>query len=478
MKFIVRLMAIAMICFMAITASGQSRQLRKTDSVFKLIVKAIKVKNATTIYGLISADFQKNTKLADFRDYVANTFFMKGELRKDSLISFVNNSIASYKLAFDNDNLMLSIRLDDNNKLEYFKSEPYNVLRQKTALVASSNPLINTQDKKVDSIARKYIQKVNTVGLSIGIIKNGKTSIYSYGETVKGNHKLPDANTIFELGSITKTFTGTLLAYYVNAGKVSLNDPITKFLPVAVAANPALKDIKLVNLSNHTSGLPGLPANFDLQRPYYSDNPYKNYNKQLLFDYLQTCTLKSQPGEKYLYSNLGVGLLGIILEKISGKPFEQMVSEIITQPLGMKTTVQHLYPMLASRFVTVYDEDGKETPAWDFDAMAAIGSLKSTMNDLVLYTAANMNTKATSPVYKAINLTHQITFKNDDIKIGLGWHIITVNHKEYYFHNGGTGGSSSYIAFDAAKNFAVIILSNSVESTDDIGTTLLEKLDH
>jgi len=168
--------------------------------------------------------------------------------------------------------------------------------------------------------------------------------------------------------------------------------------------------------------------------------------------------------------------LGVILEKVSGKPFEQMVAEIIDQPLAMKNTVQHLFPMQASRFATVYDEGGNETPPWDFDAMAAIGSLKSTLNDMVAYVVANMNTKPITPVNKAIDLTHQTTFKNDDIKVGLGWHIVNIVGKEYYFHTGGTGGSSSYLAISTAKNFAVIILSNSVESTDDIGAGLLTKL--
>ena len=92
-------------------------------------------------------------------------------------------------------------------------------------------------DKKVDTAARNYIQKGNTVGLSIGILRKGVTHIYNYGETADGNKTMPDADNLFEIGSITKTFTATLLAYYVNEGKVKLTDPITKYLPDSVAAN-------------------------------------------------------------------------------------------------------------------------------------------------------------------------------------------------------------------------------------------------
>jgi CubicO group peptidase (beta-lactamase class C family) len=184
--------------------------------------------------------------------------------------------------------------------------------------------------------------------------------------------------------------------------------------------------------------------------------------------------LNSKPGEIYAYSNLAVGLLGTILERVSGKSFEQMVGEIICNPLGMQNTIQHLYPMMTTRFATVYNDDGKQTPAWDFNVLAPCGSLRSTINDLVRYTKANMN-KGTDKLSKAFELTHQITYSNDT-KLGLAWHLITVDGISYYFHNGGTYGSSSFLAFNADKKLAVIVLSNASESTDIVGNTLLKKL--
>lgn len=471
-----RFLAIMLFVFFAINTSAQSIQQRKTDSVYQLVKKYIKTKNAAAIHELTSPGFKQAIPLANFQAFLLQDIFSFSQLKSDSLISFQNNVKASYRLQFDKADRLLSISLDKNDKLDYFQSLPYVVIRNKTALAASSNPLLTAQDKKVDSIARSYIQKSNTVGLSIGIIRNGKASVYNYGETAKGNKKLPDGNTLFEVGSLTKTFTATLLAYYVNKGVISLNDPITKFLPAAVAANPALAEITLVNLSDHTSGLPSLPPDFTLQRPYDEGNPYKYYTKQMLYDYLQKCTLKNKPGEKFAYSNLGAGLLGVILEKVSGKSFEQMVAEVITQPLGMKSTVQHLYPMLTPRFAPVYDEVGNPTSVWDFDALASAGALRSSTNDLVLYALANMNSKDITPLYKAINLTHQVTVNDNDAKVGLGWFISTINGVDYYFHGGGTGGSSSFFAFNKAKNLAVVILSNAVESTDPMGAELIKKL--
>jgi CubicO group peptidase (beta-lactamase class C family) len=454
---------------------SQTRQIQKTDSVLRLVKKYFKTKDADSIYALTGVKFRKSLSAGIFRNVCFQELFPLGSIKKDSLLSFVNNKTATYKVQFDQVTMQLLMSLDQDDKIELFLFQPFkDESVTKLMLAASSNPLKSVIDKKVDSAARPYIQKANTVGLSIGIIKDGKTYTYNYGETKKGNKRLPTDNTIFELGSITKTFTATLLAYYVNEGKVSLTDPIAKYLPDSVARNSQLQKITLVNLSNHTSGLPSLPDNFNKQLAYDKLNPYQNYTKQLLFAYLKNCTLNSKPGENYAYSNLAVGLLGIILEKVSGKNFEQMVSEIICGPLQMKSTVQHLYPILSTRFASVYDDDGQLTPAWDFDALASCGSLRSTVNDLLLYTKANM-TGGESKLSKAFELTHQITY-NSDAKVGLAWHLINVDGISYYFHDGGTYGSSSFLAYNTKKNITVIILSNAVASTDELGVNILKKL--
>jgi CubicO group peptidase (beta-lactamase class C family) len=459
---------------MASAVHAQSRQQQKVDSVFKEIKKYFNLKNADAIYNMAGNDFQKELSIDAFSDVANKQLFPLGQIKEATLVSFVNNSTATYKLKFDTITLQLLMSLDERDKLQLFLFHPYEApIGDKTALVPSLNPLISETDKKVDAAARIYIQKANTAGLCIGIINNGKIITYSYGETVKGNNKLPNADNFFEIGSITKTFTATLLAYYVNEGRVKLTDPITKYLPDSVTANPQLKSITLLNLSNHTSGLARLPDNL-IDHATDALNPYKDYSKQLLYDYLKTCKLNSKPGERYEYSNLAVGLLGSILESISGKSFEQMTEDIICKPLGMLSTGQFLNPLLSPRFVQVYNEGGQPTPPWDFDVLAPCGALRSTLNDMLIYAGINLH-PGTDQLSKAITLTHQITFKKD-VKIGLAWHIITVNGIDYYFHNGGTNGSSSFLAFNTEKNIAVVILSNAAESTDTLGTDILKKL--
>lgn len=455
-------------------ASAQSQQQLKNDSVFALVKKYFNAKQADSIYSLAGSKFKKELSAETFNYVAQHQLFPLGAIKASSLISFVNNKVSTYKLQFDAQTLQLLMSLDENNKLELFLFQPFKKeVADKAKPVGTSNLMRTLTDKKIDSAARTYIQKANTVGLSIGILKNGIIHTYNYGETAKGNRKLPDANNLYEIGSITKTFTATLLAYYVNKGKVKLTDAVTKYLPDSLAGNPELQSVTLVTLSNHTSGLPRLPDNFE---NHSGDvlNPYKDYSKQDLFSYLMHCKLNSKPGEMYAYSNLAVGLLGTVLEKISGKSFEQMVEEIICNPLGMKSTVQHLSPALRQRMVTVYNEDGNQTPPWDFATLAPCGALRSSVNDLLTYVKANM-TKSNTSLSQAFELTHQLTYSKD-AKLGLGWHIIVVNNVDYIFHNGGTYGCSSFLAFNAEKNIGVVVLSNAGVSTDALGTTILQKL--
>jgi CubicO group peptidase (beta-lactamase class C family) len=463
------------VCVSGLSASAQSIQQHKTDSVLQLVKQYFNLKQADGIYELAGEAFHKEMSAETFRYVAANQLFPVGEIKESSLISFVNDKVATYKLVCEAVTLQLLMSLDRKDKLELFLFQPFKKdPGDKPAPVASTNPMKTLMDKSIDSAARKYIQKANSVGLSIGILKDGVITAYEYGETGRDNHQLPNANTLFEIGSITKTFTSTLLAYYVNEGKVKLDDPITKYLPDSVAANKELQGITLETLSNHTSGLPRLPTNFEYHSSSTED-PYKDYTKQYLLDYLKTCKLQSKPGKQYAYSNLAVGLLGAILQQVSGKTFEQMVEQIICQPLGMQSTVENLTPVLEKRFVKVYSEDGKETSPWHFDVLAPCGALKSTVNNLLVYAKANM-TPVDTKLSKAMELTHRVTYTQKDLKLGLAWHIITINNVEYYFHNGGTYGCSSFLVFNPEKKLAVVVLSNCGASTDALGVDIVKRI--
>ncbi|QJD97514.1 beta-lactamase family protein [Mucilaginibacter robiniae] len=444
---------------------------QKVDSVFTLVKNCIDQKDAGGIYTLTGQALRKSITQDALHKFVEKELIPLGRIKSWALMSFTNGT-AKYRLDFNEEALQLFMSLDETSKIETFLFEPYQALSpQKLQPVASTNPLVTDFDKQLDTLARRYIQKGNTVGLSIGVLQRGETHVYHYGETAKGNGQLPDANTLYEIGSITKTFTATLLAWYVNAGKVKLTDSITHYLPDSVSSNSALRGITLLNLANHTSGLPRLPDNLLTSQTDKLD-PYENYTVPLLFSYLKNCKLETSPGQVYDYSNLGAGLLGTILERVSGKPYERMVIDCITHPLHMQNTVLNLRPEQNGHLATVYNQEGGVTPTWHMNALAAAGNLKSSLSDMLLYAKANLDLQNTK-LGKALHLVQEVTF-NKQQKVALGWHLIRVNGVEYYFHNGGTYGSSSFMVFNPARQTAVVLLSNAAESVDATGAAVAQ----
>ena len=441
------------------------------ETVFAEVKNLINSQKSDALYALLNDDFKAKFNKETFTGILKNNLYPLGAIKEYTFIDF-SDGISSYKAGCNNAVLEFKIGTNPTGKIAHLRFLPYKEpATTKTYTVATSNLLATALDKQIDAKVRPYINKVNTVGLCIGIVKDNAATIYGYGETVKRNKKIPDAYSIFEIGSVTKTFTATLLAYYVSENKVALSDPITKYLPDYVAANKELQTITLQMLSNHMSGLPRVPDNL-LGGNTDILNPYKAYDEKMLFSYLKNCKLQSEAGTQYAYSNLAVGLLGVILEHLSGKNYEQMVTDIICKPLGMVNTKQHLNTEQIQ--AAVYNEKGDQVTMWDMDALAGAGALRSTVHDMLRYAEANMN-EDNSLLSKAMQLTHKVTYSKE-MSVGLGWHLGEISGTTYYWHNGGTGGSRSFVAFMPDKKIAVVILSNTAEDADDVGKNILKIL--
>ena len=180
------------------------------------------------------------------------------------------------------------------------------------------------------------------VGIVAGTVGSGGTHLFSAGQIATGDARKPDGDTLFEIGSITKVFTSLLLADMIERGEVKPDDPVARYLPNG-AKVPARngKQITLLNLSMQDSGLPRLPNNM---KPADPDNPYADYDGQKLLAFLASYELNRDPGEKYEYSNLGVGLLGFALAHRAGISYEQLVRERIFKPLHMDSSTVTLSP--------------------------------------------------------------------------------------------------------------------------------------
>jgi len=351
--------------------------------------------------------------------------------------------------------------------------------QRKTGPIGRTNPLVTAQDKIVDSVAMGYMRRLPPVGLSIGILKGGKTSFYGYGETVKGNGKVPDAGTLFEIGSITKTFTATLLALAVGEGKMKLDDPVNRYLPDSI---PPLqyegKTATIRTLSNHTSGLPRMPENFQ-QTITNGKDPFGNYTTRDLYHWLHELKLSRAPGSKFEYSNAAVGLLGTILQKEYGKNYEELLFSFIAGPLKMNDTRVNIRKADSARFAAGYDEKGVYNGPWNLTAaFAGAGAIRSTAQDMLKYAAAEMGEPGVpGPLAKAMQLTQIQTYDGTGSRIGLGWIFIGRGDNEILFHNGGTGGFRSYLGIDVKRKIAVVVLSNCGLGVDEAGGMLMSWLE-
>jgi CubicO group peptidase (beta-lactamase class C family) len=286
-------------------------------------------------------------------------------------------------------------------------------------------------------------------GIAIGVVQHGARSVFTFG-TAK-------ADSIFEIGSISKTFTGLLLARMVAAGAVKFDSPVRELLPDGTVPKPEGAEITLLDLATQHSGLPRMPDNF---HPADPRNPYADYRRADLYHYLASHGVAKPTTAGFLYSNLGFGLLGQVLADRAGKGYDALLRQEIAGPLGLKDTIVSLSPEQQARFIQGHDGDHRPAHAWDLDAMAGAGAIRSTAGDMLTYLEAQLHPEKFPALAAAIAQTHEL--RADALpgtRIGLAW--LHVEKDGYYWHNGGTGGFSSYAFFDPKNDCAAVILFNT-----------------
>ncbi len=318
----------------------------------------------------------------------------------------------------------------------------------------------------------KRIEAGDCVGVVVCVVDDAGSCCLSDGLMAKGSDRKVDEKTVFEIGSITKAFTATLLADMVLRGEVALDDPVEKYLPPGSKV-PARngKQITLRHLATHRSGLPRLPDNIEPADP---DNPYADYTEKRMLDFLSKYELTRDPGEQYEYSNFGAGLLGFVLARKAGKPYEQLVIERVCTPLHMKNTRITLTDDMKSRLASGH-ADGKPVKNWDLDALAGAGALRATPLDMVNLIEANLKL-ADTPISKALQASYKdrTATGKADLSMGLGWHVWNRHDTTVIWHNGGTGGYRSFCGFSPEKKLGVVVLSNSNIGLDEVGLHILD----
>ena len=307
-------------------------------------------------------------------------------------------------------------------------------------------------------LERGVLSKPSGGGLLIGVLDHEERRIFAYGTA--------HADSIFEIGSITKTFTGIILAQMVVQKKVSLSEPVRALLDPGFVGQPSAHEITLLDLATQHSGLPRMPDNF---KPENSFNPYAAYDARHLGQFLTRHGLAKPPEPKFLYSNLGFALLGYALSLRADMSYAQLVQTEVTGPLKMHDTVVTMSAAQRKRLIQGYDGLFNLADPWDFDVFASAGALKSTASDMLTYLDANLHPKkyaagaapgspaATLPA--AVALDHEARADTGGGgKIALAWFF---NPKTSSLdHNGGTGGYGSFARLNPNQNWAVIALYN------------------
>jgi CubicO group peptidase (beta-lactamase class C family) len=368
-----------------------------------------------------------------------------------------------------------------------------NFARQLTALMAAPIPpptydaamppvsaaeLQSVLDKDLaEALASGQLAPGTGAGVSIGVVEHGVRKVFSYG-TAK-----PDS--IFEIGSITKTFTALILSQLVEQGKVHFDDPVRTLLPAGTVEKPAGEEITLLDLATQHSGLPRLPTNMSPADPA---NPYADFDAAKLYAFLAKQGVGRPAKTEFLYSNLGFGLLGQALAVHAGLTYPELLKQQVTAPLGLKDTVVSLTAEQQARFIQGHNPAHRPVPAWDLGALQGAGAIRSTASDMLTYVEANLhpeklpagNAGPGSTLRSALEQQHVLRADAmPGTKIALAW--LFEEETGNYWHNGGTGGFTSYAFFNPKGDYAAVVLLNTTLGStgsfaDRLGTHISQRL--
>lgn len=307
------------------------------------------------------------------------------------------------------------------------------------------------------------IQLPEKAVISGALISQGQIEYFQHGQ------EKVDELTLFEVGSVTKVFTALAAAHVAIENPSFETVPIAEFIPDIT--NPAVRNLTVNQLITHTSGLARLPPSFNiLHLLLNSKDPYRSYSREQLIKDLQRDQPTSTKG-KYIYSNYGYAILGILLERTTERPYTTIIEEDIFLPLGMKHSLVQYTEENEKSLIAGLGKDAEETSIWHHDASAPIGSIVSNAHDLALFLKRFLN-PGEDTLGQAMKWT-LVSQKdiNNRRAISRGWLIDKSKQGMIYWHNGATGGFRSFIAFSPDHNCAVLLLCNyaGVENLDQNG---------
>lgn len=308
------------------------------------------------------------------------------------------------------------------------------------------------------------------VGLVAAVIDGDTLVFAAAGEVVAGRGAAPDSGTLFEIGSISKTFTGLLLAEMVQRGELALDDAVEAVLPLRLR-DSAGAPITFADLATHRSGLPRLPGNL---KDASGADPY-DYDEVAMFDFLRRFAPAQPRDQRFNYSNLGYGLLGVALGRRAGLPFADLLAQRVLRPLGLGSTRLALRGTVVAGLQPGHDAARRPVPNWRFDAIAGAGALVAPAADVARYAQAALGL-VDHPLQAAFRLamTPRAAGPSAINGIALGWLSATLNGRTVFNHDGGTAGFSTSLWLDPERRRAAFVLANAQVVVNDLALHLLD----
>lgn len=336
--------------------------------------------------------------------------------------------------------------------------------------------------KRFDAKIDEAVEKFHLPSIVVGVMRD-KVVVYraARGVANRETNEQATCDTLYGIGSITKTFTATLLVMLRDDGVVALDDPISKYLPSDLTLPTSTRGdqrITLRHLATHTSGLPRLPPNMLIMLP----DPYGPYGVEQMYKGLSASGLIAPIGAKCAYSNFGVGVLGHLLERATNQSFDQLLQSRIFEPLEMTNSFPRPTLEVIGRMARPYNGERCERVAntWMFNALAPAGSIVSSVNDMLKYIALQL--RAGEAIDKPIrggslaelHRPQRLVDERWSGAVGLAWQV-TPDRKlgDIVWHNGGLDGFRSFVGFSAKKRVGVVVLTNCDKDIDALGMEFL-----
>lgn len=327
-------------------------------------------------------------------------------------------------------------------------------------------PVGDPEGKHREAVAAQlapYVDGELVWGVVIGLYDAGKTEIYGFGKGPGG--KPPNGKTLFDLGTLTKPYTGLLLAEAVQRKEVELDAPISDLMPTGVTI-PTKDDVAITakHLALHSSGLPRHPSSLTSRKP--PPDPFASYGEDALFQDLVTTQLASTPGTTISISDYGVGLLGYALGRKIGGGYGAALKTRVLDPLGLTDTFIALPPGATARKAIGTDDNLEPSPRWTWGALAGAGSLVSNVSDCMKFLDAQIDAAEGSrgTLRPQMRLAQEPQLDRDGDNEALGWMIDSAGRR---FHEGRTSGFRTYMAFDAKTRRGVVVLASSATTLVD-----------